>query len=101
MEYKDFKSGLYIKYHLTCLKSLSYIKFNVYHSDFSATFELPIALKADAEKALVKIENRNIVAALCLAAQGYYQWEIGEMLGKSTSTIKRYIAEAKRIILDN
>jgi len=100
-KYKDFKSGLFFKYHLTCLKSLSYIKFNIYHSDFSATFELPIALKADAEKVLGKIENRDIAAALCLAAQGYYQWQIGEMLGRSTRTIRRYIAEAKKIIFDN
>ena len=101
MNFKDFKSGLFIKYHLVYLRSLPFIKFNVYHSDFSAMFELPVALKVDAEKALGEIKNRNIIAALCLAAQGYYQWEIGEILGKSASTIKRYIAEAKRILLDN
>ena len=100
MSYKDFKSGLFMKYHLIYLKSLPYIKFDIYHSDFSAKFELPVALKADAERILAKIKNRYIIATLCLAAQGYYQWEIGQILGKSTVTIKRYVSEAKKIILD-
>ena len=102
--YKDFKSGLFIKYHLVYLKSLPFIKFSVYHSDFSATFELPIALKVDAEKMLAKIKEElpyPAITALCLAAQGYMQWEIGELIGRSERTVRRYMSEAKKIIFDN
>jgi hypothetical protein len=105
MTYKDFKSGLYIKYHLTYLKSTPFIKF-VYHSDTSAKYENPIILMTDAEVVLNEIKygndnrrpNPNMARALCLMAQGYCQWEVAEEMGLSDRTIEQYIHRAKKYL---
>ena len=96
MTYDEFKTGLFIKYHLVYLKSTPFIKFNIYHWDVSAVFEKAIILKSDAERVLSKIKNRNMVKALCLMAQGYMQWEVGAILGKSEGAIKQYVVRIKK-----
>jgi hypothetical protein len=99
--YQEFKIGLFIKYHFVYLKSTPFIKFNQYHSDTSAVFEDSIILKIDAERVLKTITNRNMVEAFCLIAQGYMQWEIGEMLGKSEGAIEDYVTRIKSILKNN
>lgn len=101
MTYNDFKTGLFIKYHLVYLKSKPYIKFNQYHGSMLAIFENAIIMKVDAEVMLESIRNRNMAEAFCLMAQGYLQWEVGEILGKSERTIRRYIEIAKEKLFDN
>ena len=97
MTYNDFKTGLFLKYHLVYLKSTPFIKFNVYHSDTSAVFERAIILIVDAENILAGIKNRNMAEALCLLAQGYEQWEVGELLGRSERSIRRYVDKARKL----
>lgn len=96
MTYDEFKTGLFIKYHLVYLKSTPYIKFNIYHWDISAVFENAIILKVDAENVLSNIKNRNMVQAFCLMAQGFLQWEVGEILKLSERTIQCYVQRVKR-----
>lgn len=96
MTYDDFKTGLFIKYHFIYLKSILFIKFNIYHNDTSAVFENAIILMVDAENVLAGIKNCNMVEALCLMAQGYLQWEIGELLNLSKRTIENYVFRIKR-----
>jgi len=98
MTYNEFKAGLFMKYHFTYLKSTPFIKFNIYHSDTSASFEDGIILKVDAERVLKGIKNRYMAEALCLMAQGYLQWEIALMLGRSEDTIEWYVRKIKRIL---
>lgn len=97
MTYQDFKKGLFVKFHLTYLKSTPFIKF-VYHSDTSAKFENPIILMADAENVLRRIKNRNMVQALCLMAQGYQQWEVAEEMGLSDRAIEQYAYRVKKYL---
>ena len=99
MTYDEFKAGLFIKYHFIYLKSTPFIKFNQYHSSTDAVFEDMVILKIDAEKVLATIDNRNMAKAFCLMAQGYMQWEVGIMLGRSVDTIKWYIKEIKKLLL--
>ena len=95
MTYDEFKAGLFIKYHFVYLKSTPFIKFNVYHGNTSAVFEDAVILKVDAEKVLKGLNNRNMAKAFCLMAQGYMQWEVGEMLSKSEGSIKQYVVRMK------
>ena len=97
MTYQEFKMGLFFKYHLIYLQSKPFIKFNTFHGEAQAKFEKPIILKADAEYILERIKNRNTAEAFCLIAQGYCQWEVGEILGRSERTIRRYIEEVKEL----
>ena len=96
MTYDDFKTGLFIKYHLTYLKSIIFIKLNAYHGDTSAAFENAIILMADAENVLAEIKNRNMASALCLMAQGHCHWEIAILLSLSERTIENYVFRIKR-----
>ena len=96
MTYDDFKTGLFIKYHLVYLKSIPFIKFNIYHGDTSAVFENAVILMIDAEKVLARIRNRNMASALCLMAQGYCHWEIAILLSLSERTIENYVFRIKR-----
>lgn len=96
MTYDEFKAGLFVKYHFIYLKSTPFIKFNVYHSDTSAVFENSVILKIDAERVLATIENRNMAKAFCLMAQGYMQWEVGQILQLSVRTIEQYVYRFKK-----
>ncbi len=95
MTYNDFKTGLFLKYHLIYLKSTPFIKFNVYHSDTSAVFENAVILIVDAENVLAGIKNRNMAEALCLLAQGYLKWEVAILLNLSERTVENYIYRVK------
>ncbi len=95
MTYREFKAGLFYKYHFTYLQATPFIKFNAFHGVAQAKFEKAIILKTDAEYILERIKNRNTAEAFCLIAQGYCQWEVGEILGRSERTIRRYIEEVK------
>lgn len=97
MTYKEFKDGLFVKFHLTYLKSTPFIKF-VYHSDVGAKYENPVILMVDAEVVLNRIKNRNMVRALCLIAQGYQQWEVAEEMGLSDRAIEQYVYRVKKYL---
>ena len=98
MTYNEFKAGLYMLYHFTYLKSTPFIKFNVYHSDTSATFEDGIILKVDAQRVLQGLKNKNMIRAFELMAQGYLHWEVGLMLGLSDRTIDCYVDRFKKYL---
>ena len=100
MTYDEFKAGLFVKYHFIYLKSTPFIKFNQYHGDTSATFEDSILLKVDAENILKELKNRNMAKAFSLMAQGYCQWEVGEMIGLSVRTIEQYVYRFKKYLLE-
>lgn len=36
--------------------------------------------------------------ALCLMAQGYMHWEVGEMMGKSEGAIDQYVVRIKKYL---
>ena len=97
MTYREFKAGLFYKYHFVYLQSKSFVQFNSFHGVAQAKFEKAIILRTDAEYILERIKNRNLAEALCLVAQGYCQWEVGEILGRSERTIGRYIKEAEAL----
>ncbi len=99
MTYREFKAGLFFKYHFVYLQSKSFVQFNSFHGEAQAKFERAIILKADAECVLRGIKNRNLAKALCLVAQGYCQWEVGEILGRSERTIRRYIREVRDLFV--
>lgn len=101
MTYDEFKLGIFYRYHFVYLKATPFIKFNVYHSDTSAVFENQTILKVDAEQVLKKLENRNMAQAFCLMAQGYPEWQVGKMIGRSERTIRRYVNKIKNDFFNN
>lgn len=98
MTYDEFKAGLFVKYHFIYLKSTPFIKFNTYHGSTSAVFEDAVILKVDAERVLKGLTNRNMARAFCLMAQGYMQWEVGQMLQLSVRTIEQYVYRFKKYL---
>ena len=98
MTYNEFMAGLYVVYHTVYVRSVAFIKFSKAKGDTSAKFENPIALMVGALVVLHRIKNRNMAEALCLMAQGYMQWEIGEMLNVSERTIQSYTRRVERYL---
>ena len=97
-KYKEFKTGLYVKYHMSYVRSVLFIKFDKLKGKSVAGWEDLIILKVDAENVLKGIKNKNMVEALCLIAQGYFYKDIAKELGKSIDTIKWYVREIKKIL---
>ena len=86
MNYNDFKSGMYISFHLTYLQSILFIRFCQGKTE-EATFVRAIILKADAERILSRVHNPITVKILSLQAKGYAQWEIAEELNITENAV--------------
>ncbi len=97
MTYKEFMAGLYVKYHMVYVRSVPFIKFGGVHKE-AAGFENLVIAKVDAERVLAGLKNKNMALALCLAAQGYYQWQIAETIGVSVKAISQYVQRFKNIL---
>jgi len=96
--YGEFMKGLYIKFNMSYLKSTSFAVIGKNMSWKGGGFEEAIVYKVDSENVLDKLKNKNMAEALCLIAQGYEQWEVALMMGKSTRTIEWYVQEVKRFL---
>ena len=101
MTYKEFKTGLYVKYHMSYVKSVLFIKFDKLKGESVSGWENLIILKVDAENVLKEIKNKNMVKALCLIAQGYFYEDIARELGLSKRTIRRYVNKIKNNLENN
>ena len=97
MTYKEFLKGLFLINNFSYVQSVSFIK-TTHSSIEEGIFEEAIAIKVEAEKIARQIKNKNIIKALLLLAQGYHQWEVGQILGKATETIEGYIKKIKNFL---
>jgi len=98
MTYEEFMTGLYAKYHYVPDSSISFIPVSKNSGDAGVTFEEIIALIVDAERVLKQVKNKNMVKTFELIAQGYFQWEIAEMLEVSISSIEKYVRTIKNFL---
>jgi hypothetical protein len=96
--YGEFMKGLHIKFHMSYFKSTSFAVIGKNMSWKGGGFEEAIVYKVDSEAVLGKLKNKNMAEALCLIAQGYEQWEVAIMMGKSIRTIEWYVQEVKRFL---
>ena len=98
MTYKEFKMGLYVKYHMSYLRSVLFIKSDKLKGKSVSGWEDLIILKVDAERILKKLTNRNMGKALCLIAQGYSECEVAEILDRTDRMIRYYISNMKKFL---